>query len=163
MKTLAVLLLITWVFLASVAFAAAPPIWSVSIGIDGSNASYFASDFGATNRWFQSYEPKFLTASATINNGTRFSVGYGLGRNEAPGYEGSAMMAGVDKKINENWWVTVGYESGRNPFSGFNVGAVYNISPNASVSFGSSFTTSDYELKNNTIHTTIRTQLFIHF
>ena len=163
MKLLLMLLLILLICLSPAVAAASSPIWSLSIGLDGSNTNYFASDFGATNRWFQSYEPLFLTASATISNGTRFSVGYGLGRNEAPGYEGRAMMAGVGKKINENWWVTVGYESGRNPFSGFNVGAVYNISSNALVSFGSSFTTSDYELKNNTINTTIRTQLFIHF
>lgn len=159
MKLLLVLLLILLICLPPTVAAAEAPTWSVSIGLDGSNANSFANDFGATNRWFQSYEPKFLTASATISNGTRFSLGYGLGRSEVPGFEGRAMMAGVDKKINENWWVTVGYESGRNPFSGFNVGAVYNISPNAAVSFGSSFTGNDYEWKN----TTIRTQLYIHF
>ena len=159
MKLLLMLLLILLICLSPAVAAAASPIWSVSIGLDGSNANYFASDFGATNRWFQNYEPKYLTASATVSNGTRFSVGYGFGRNEALGYEGRAMMAGVDKKINENWWVTVGYESGRNPFSSFTVGAVYSISPNAAVSFGSSFNTNDYELKN----AIIRTQLYIHF
>jgi opacity protein-like surface antigen len=152
-------LLIMLVCLTPVAAAPAAPVWSVSFGVDGLNNNYFANDFYTSSRLNQGNEAKYLTASATWSNGTRFNVGYALGRNEAPGYENRIIMAGVDKKITENWWVTVGYEGSFSSFGGINIGAIYNISPNAAVSFVSSFNNSDYELKN----AILKTQLYIRF
>lgn len=159
MKILALILLIMLITIAPATASPASPIWSVSVGVDGFTNNYFTNDFYTSNRLLQGNELKYLTASATVSNGTRFSLGYGFSRNEALGYENKTIIAGVDKKITENWWVAVGYESGNRPFSGINLGTVYNISPNAAVSFVSSFDNNDYVLKN----AVVRTQLYIRF
>jgi len=159
LKALAMMLLIIWVSVAPAAAAPASPIWSVSVGVDGNSPNYFVGDYYPTSKLFQNNETKYLTISATVNSGTRFSLGYGSGRNDTLGYENKTMIAGVGQKIAENWWVTVGYESGRSSLSGFNLGAVYHISPNAAMSIGSQFTSNDFELKN----AVLRTQLYIRF
>lgn len=163
MKILALVLLLLVVCLQPVKAAPASPIWAVSLGsaeFDPPNGQYFGSDPNTANRLLHGNDLKYLTVSAKVANGTRFSLGYGFGPNEVPGYDNKVIAVGIDRRINENWWVSVGYESSRSLFSGINIGATYNISPRAAVSISSSFTNNnDYELKN----TILRTQLYISF
>ena len=163
MKILALVLLLLLICLEPVNAAPASPIWAVSVGFaefDPLNGQYFGNDPNTANRLLQGSDLKYLTVSAKFATGTRFSLGYGFGPNEVPGYDNKVIAAGIDRRINENWWVSVGYERSRSLFSGINIGATYNISPRAAVSISSSFNnTNDYEWKN----TILRTQLYISF
>ncbi len=160
MKTLALLFgMILLVCLSPVAASPAMPIWSVSVGTDGLNNYYFTNDFDPTNRLFHSNDVKVLMLSSPTGNATRFSIGYGISRNNALGYEQKIFAASINKKITENWWLSVGYESDKLRFGGINFGAGYKISPNATISVFSSFTNKEYDLKKPLI----RTQLLIQF
>ena len=160
MKTLALLLgMILLVFLSPVAASPASPIWSVSVGTDGLNNYYFTNDFDPTNRLFHSNDVKYLMFSSPAGNTTRFSIGYGIGRNNVLGYDQKIFAANINKKIAENWWLSVGYESDKLRFGGLNFGAGYKISPNATISVFSSFNNKEYDLKKPLI----RTQLLILF
>jgi len=149
MKTMMALILIMIVCSASVTAAPAAPIWRVFAGVNGLNDNYFVSDPSSVNRLFQPRVVNYLTAGAMTSNGTRFIVGY----------EQKMIMAAIDKQLNENWWVTVGYQSGKSLLSGFNISAAYSIAPNAAVSIGYTSGNVDYELKN----AIFRTQLYIQF
>jgi len=157
-KTLVAILLIMVACIEPVAAAPATPIWTISAGVDVVNKYYFVSDPNAVNWLFRPNEVNYLTAGATMGNGVRFTLGYGFGRNDTLGAD-HMVIAAVDKQLNENWWVTVGYQSGRSLFSGFAIGAAYNIAPNASVSLGYTAQGNDYDLKKGII----KTQLLIHF
>ena len=160
MKTLALLLgMILLVCLSPVAASPASPIWPGSVGADGLNSYYFTNDFDPTNRLFQSNDVKVLMFSSPAGNATRYSIGYGIARNNGLGYEQKIFAANINKKISENWWLSVGYESDKLRFGGINFGAGYKISPNATISIFSSFTNKEYDLKKPLL----RTQLLIHF
>ena len=160
MKTLALLFgMILLVCLSPVAASPASPIWSGSVGADGLNSYYFTNDLDPTNRLFQSNDVKILMFSSPAGNATRYSIGYGIARNNALGYEQKIFAANINRKISENWWLSVGYESDKLRFGGLNLGAGYRISPNATISVFSSFTNKEYDLKKPLL----RTQLLIHF
>ena len=147
MKILVVVILIMAVSFGSAAAMPAAPIWAMRFD----SGSYY------TNSLFQTNEMNFLTASTTTGNGTRFSVGFGPGRNGAPGAEEKVFVARIDKQLKDDWTVSVGYQGGNSLFGGINIGSVYNVTPNASLSVGYSITNYN-ELKNF-----ITSQLYIRF
>ena len=78
-------------------------------------------------------------------------------RSDAAGWEQTMFMTGINKQLNENWWVAVGYQSNKSAWGGVNIGAFYNITRHAAVSVGYSFT------NNNQWTNLLRSQLYIEF
>lgn len=158
MKIVAVILLLMTICSGMAVAAPVPPIFSWSDSIVGMNNQFFGSSPISENWAFPNRNMNHLTASATVSKGVRFHVGYIFGLNDAPGYENNRLTAGVEKQVSEKWWITAGYQGGLYPFGIINLGAIYNISPNAALSVGYSLQ-DNYELKNNVF----RTQLYIKF
>lgn len=158
MKILVAVLLIMTAYLQPTTASPAVPIWAMSAGAVGLSNNYFTNNTYAADKSFQPIDLKYLTISKTTTDGARFSVGYNFSNRDSLGNE-NALIASVDKKLTENLLVSVGAQSGKRLLGGINVGAAYNITPNATVSVGYGFYNNDnYELKNF-----IKTQLFIHF
>lgn len=153
MKILLAILLIMLSCLEPIEAAPAVPIWTATNSIN----NFFSSDFYNTNKLFQPGEMKHLKISSPIVNGTRFSVGYDFNRKDVLGAENNGFMAGVDKQLTENWWVTIGYQAGTSLFSGITAGATHNITPRIAVSVGYLFN------NNDALNNIIKTQLFIVF
>ncbi|HWR42447.1 hypothetical protein [Sporomusa sp.] len=102
-------------------------------------------------------EVKYVLTSKTISDGTRFALGYGVGRREALGSDNKMILASIDKQLNDKWWVAVDYQGGKSALGATNVGFSYNFAPNASVIFA-------YDIYNNKDYkNTITTQLDINF
>jgi hypothetical protein len=156
MKIVALMLLMTLCYGTAVA-APVPPIFSWSDSIVGNN-QFFSSSPITANWAFPNRNINYLTASATVSKGVRFHVGYIFGHNDATGNENNRLTAGVEKQVSDKWWITAGYQGGVYPFGIINLGAIYNISPNAALSVGYSIQ-DNYELKNSLF----RTQLYIKF
>ncbi len=159
MKTLIALIVLILVCLEPVSASPAVPIWTQSSVAGTHSNNYFAGrDPYSANGLFQTGEIQYLTASAAAG-GTRLRFGYGFHGNASSGYDNRIIVAGVDKQLNENWWVTMGYQSSRSLYGTINVGAFYSNAPNASVAIGYSFhNNNDYELKS-----AIKTLLYIYF
>lgn len=159
MKILAVLFGIMIVSSLPVMASPASPIWSASVGMDGLNSYYFSNDFEPINKLFQANETKILMFNSPTVNGARYSIGYGVSRNNVLGYEQKIFAASVNKKLTDYWSFSVGYESDRLRFGAINFGAMYNISPHATISVFTSINNKEYDLKKPLI----RTQLLIQF
>lgn len=159
MKILAVLFGIMIVSSLPVMASPASPIWSASIGMDELNSYYFSNDFEPINKLFQANGTKILMLNSPSVNGARYSIGYGVSHNTVLGNEQKIFAASVNKKLTDNWSFTVGYESDRLRFGAFSFGAMYNISPHATISVFTSINNKEYDLKKPLI----RTQLLIFF
>ena len=159
MKILAVLFGILLVCPLPVTAAPASPIWSASVGVDGLNSYYFNNDIEPINKLFQPNETKILMFNSPTVNGARYSIGYGVSRKNLLGSEQKILAASVNKKLTDNWSFAVGFESDRLSFGAFNFGAMYSISPHATISVFTSINNKEYDLKKPLI----RTQLLIHF
>lgn len=103
-------------------------------------------------------EVKYVLASKTTKDGTRFSLGYGVGREEVLGDDDNNMViAGIDKMFNDKWWGAIDYQSGDSALGALSFGVSYNFAPNVSVIFG-------YDIFNNKAYdNTFTTQLDINF
>lgn len=86
---------------------------------------------------------KYVMASQKVSDGTRFSLGYGVGKEDNLQPDENVVMAGIDKQLNEKWWGAVDYISGDSGIGGISVGASYAFAPNASVLFGYSVYNKD--------------------
>lgn len=86
---------------------------------------------------------KYVMLSQKASDGTRFSLGYGVGREEVLGDDENVVMAGIDKQLSDKWWGAVDYISGDSPLGGLSVGVSYAVAPNASVLVGYSFYNND--------------------
>jgi hypothetical protein len=102
-------------------------------------------------------EVKYLLGSASTNDGTRFSLGYGIGRTEALGNSNQFIFAGIDKQLNDNWWIAVDYQSGTSALGAFNFGFSYKTSPSTTI-------TIFYDIYNNKdINNTTNVHLDVSF
>ena len=103
-------------------------------------------------------EVKYLLASAATKDGTRFSLGYGIGRTEALGENNNQLiMASIDKQLNDKWWVAVDYQGSTSALGALNFGFSYNFTPATSILVG-------YDIYNNKdFKNTITVQLDINF
>jgi hypothetical protein len=147
------------VCLEPVSASPAVPIWTKSLAGNHSNNYFSGPNPYSVNGLFQTGEIQYLTASAASDGSTRLRFGYGFNSNISSGYDNRVIVAGIDKQLSENWWVTIGYQSSRSLYGTINVGAFYSIAPNASVGIGYSFyNNNDYELKS-----VIKTLLYIYF
>lgn len=102
-------------------------------------------------------EVKYVMGSVATKDGTRFTLGYGFGRQEVLGDDHNMIMAGIDKQLNDKWWVGVDYQGGKSSLGALSVGAAYNFTPNVSLLVGYSF------YNNQDYKNTITTQIDINF
>lgn len=79
---------------------------------------------------------KYVVASQTIDNGTRFSLGYGVGRKAILGDDEKVVMVGIDKMLSDKLWGAVDYISGDSALGAVSFGVSYAVAPNASVLLG---------------------------
>jgi hypothetical protein len=159
MKILAVLFVILLICSLPVTASPASPIWSASIGMDELNSYYFSNDFEPINKLFRPNGTKILMLNSPTVNGARYSIGYGVSRKNLLGSEQKIFAASVNKKLTDNWSFAVGFESDRLRFGAINFGAMYSISPHATISVFTSINNKEYDLKKPLI----RTQLLIFF
>lgn len=109
---------------------------------------------GTTNTTNQ--EVKYLLTSQTAADGSRYSLGYGIGRKAVLGSDNKMVLASIDKQLNDKWWAAVDYQSGKSSLGALSFGLSYNFAPNTSVIFG-------YDIYNNKDYkNTITTQLDIN-
>ena len=102
-------------------------------------------------------EVKYLLGSMAAKDGTRFSLGYGIGRKEALGADNKMILASIDKQLNDKWWVGVDYQGGQSALGALSFGAGYSLTSNSSLLLGYSiYNNSDY--KN-----TVTLQLDVNF
>ena len=103
-------------------------------------------------------EVKYLLASISTKDGTRFSLGYGIGRTEALGENNNQLiMASIDKQLNDKWWVAVDYQGSTSAQGALNFGFSYNFTPATSILVG-------YDIYNNKdFKNTLTIQLDINF
>ncbi len=113
---------------------------------------YNLGQTSATNQ-----EVKYVLTSTTDQNGWRYTLGYGWGRKEVLGDDHNMIMAGIDKQLNDKWWVAADYQGGKSALGALSFGVGYTFAPNASVILGYNVY-NDGNLKN-----TITTQLDINF
>jgi hypothetical protein len=107
---------------------------------------------GVTNQ-----EVKYLLGSVSTKDGTRFSLGYGMGREEALGADHNMILASIDKQLNDKWWVGADYQGGTSALGALNFGVSYSFSPNASILLG-------YDIYNNAAYkNTLTLQLDVNF
>lgn len=113
---------------------------------------YALGTTGLTNQ-----EVKYLLGSISTKDGTRFSLGYGLGREEALGPDYKMVLASIDKQLNDKWWIGVDYQGGKSALGALNFGVAYSFAPNASILLG-------YDIYNNDSYKdTFTVQLDINF
>lgn len=102
-------------------------------------------------------EVKYLLGSVSTKEGTRFSLGYGIGREEALGSDHNMILVSIDKQLNDKWWVGVDYQGGKSALGALNFGVSYTFAPNASVLLG-------YDIYNNSAYkNTMTLQLDVNF
>lgn len=71
--------------------------------------------------------------------GVRFTAGYANGKESVIGSDNNMLLLGVDKALDEKWWVAADYQSGDSALGAFSVGAAYKFAENASVLVGYDF------------------------
>lgn len=124
----------------------APPDFNVVAGV------YNVGTSPTTNQ-----EIKYLMTSIADAHGWRYSLGYGWGRKQVLGNDHNMVLAGVDKQLNDKWWVAIDYQGGKSSVGALNFGVGYTFAPNASVIVG-------YDIYNDkNLKRTITTQLDINF
>ena len=102
-------------------------------------------------------EVKYLLSSIATKDGTRFSFGYGIGREEALGTDNKMILLGIDKQLNDKWWVGVDYQGGQSALGALSFGVGYSITSNASLLLG-------YDIFNNSNYkNTVTLQLDVNF
>ncbi len=103
-------------------------------------------------------EVKYLLGSVSTKDGTRFSLGYGIGREEALGAGHNMILASIDKQLNDKWWVGIDYQGGNSALGALSFGAAYTLAPNASILAG-------YNIYNNSAAytNTVTLQLDVNF
>jgi len=100
---------------------------------------------------------KYVVASTKASDGTRFSLGYGVGREANLGEYEKVVMAGIDKQLSDKWWGAVDYISGDSWLGGLSFGVSYAVAPNASLLVG-------YNIYNDdSIPDTVTTQIDFNF
>lgn len=99
---------------------------------------------------------KYVLASQTAADGVRYSLGYGVGREEAIGDDNKMVIASIDKMLTDKVWAGVDYMSGDSALGALSFGASYNFASNVSVLLG-------YDIYNNDSENTFTTQLDINF
>ncbi|HBS59030.1 MAG: hypothetical protein AAGU23_02780 [Bacillota bacterium] len=100
---------------------------------------------------------KYVVASTKASDGTRFSLGYGWGRDEVLAPDENMVLAGIDKQLSDKWWGAVDYISGDSGLGALSFGVSYAVAPNASVLVG-------YNIyNNNSIPDTFTTQVDFNF
>lgn len=99
---------------------------------------------------------KYVMASTKAGDGTRFSLGYGVGREANLGDDNKVVMAGIDKQFSDKWWGAVDYISGDSWLGGLNFGVSYAVAPNASILIG-------YNIYNNDTPNSFTTQIDFNF
>ena len=102
-------------------------------------------------------EVKYLTASAATKDGLRFTLGYGFGRREVLGDDNNMIMAGIDKQLNDKWWVGADYQGGKSTLGALSFGVAYNFSAGTSLLAGYTF------YNNQDFKNTITVQLDVNF
>ena len=102
-------------------------------------------------------EVKYLLSSMSTKDGTRFSLGYGIGREEALGSDNKMLLAAIDKQLNDKWWIGMDYQSGKSALGALSFGVGYSLTPNASILLG-------YDIYNNSAYkNTVTVQLDVNF
>ena len=102
-------------------------------------------------------EVKYLLGSVSTKDGTRFSLGYGIGRKKALGTDNQMILAAIDKQLNKKWWVGVDYQGGKSALGALNFGVAYSFTPDVSILLG-------YDIYNNsTYKNTMTVQLDVNF
>jgi hypothetical protein len=123
-----------------------PTDLNVAVGV------YNVGQASSTNQ-----EIKYALTSITDNNGWRYTLGYGWGRKEVLGADHNMVLAGIDKQLNDKWWVAVDYQGGKSSMGALSFGVGYTFAPNASVILG-------YNIYNDrNLRNTVTTQLDINF
>lgn len=77
----------------------------------------------------------YVIAGKTFS-GTRFTAGYGWGRGKVLGPDHNMLLLGVDRTLDERWWIGADYQGGDSALGAFNLGVSYKFAPNASVIVG---------------------------
>ena len=122
-----------------------------------SNVNMVAGVYNVGTSSATNQEVKYVLGSKTISDGTRFSLGYGVGREAALVSDNKMILASIDKQLNDKWWAAIDYQGGKSVLGATSVGLAYNFAPNTSVIFG-------YDIYNNKANkNTITTQLDINF
>lgn len=102
-------------------------------------------------------EVKYLLGSVSAKDGTRFSLGYGIGRKAALGSDHNMVLASIDKQLNDKWWVGLDYQGGKSALGALSFGVGYSFAPNASILLG-------YDIYNNKAYKNTATiQLDVNF
>lgn len=116
-----------------------------------------AGIYGLGTTGLTNQEVKYLLGSVSTKDGTRFSLGYGIGREEALGSDNKMILAGIDKQLNDKWWVGVDYQGGKSALGALNFGVAYSITPSASILLG-------YDIYNNSaLKNTMTLQFDVNF
>ena len=113
------------------------------------------------------YNIMYVVVAKTFKPIARLSVGYYSGNDkllvdETGAAANSGMIVSLDKQINDKWWASVDYASGRSWYGVFSYGFSYAFAPNTSVIFG-------YVVPNNPnaiggyVNNMVTTQLDINF
>ncbi len=71
--------------------------------------------------------------------GTRFHAGYAAGKKSVLGRDEKMVLLGIDRAIDDKWWVAADYQGGKSFMGAFSVGAAYKFAENASLLVGYDF------------------------
>lgn len=112
-------------------------------------------NMGTTNA--TNSEVKYVLGSTATKDGTRFTLGYGFGRKDVLGDDSQMIMAGIDKQLNDKWWICTDYQGGKSSLGALSLGVAYNFSPSTSVLAGYSF------YNNPNFKNTITLQLDVNY
>ncbi len=77
----------------------------------------------------------YLLTSKTFN-GTRFHIGYAWGRKKALLTDQNMLLLGIDRTLNDKWWIGADYQGGKSALGTFNIGTSYKFATNASLLLG---------------------------
>lgn len=77
----------------------------------------------------------YLLASKTFP-AARFTLGYGIGKSSVLGDDNNMIFAGLDKSLNDKFWVAVDYQSGKSAFGALSAGVAYNFTKTTSLIVG---------------------------
>ncbi|NIM04520.1 MAG: hypothetical protein GTN65_02625, partial [Armatimonadetes bacterium] len=67
---------------------------------------------------------------------TRLTAGYFKGRDSLLGGDDAGLLLGVDRPLNDKWWIAADYQEGKSAFGATGLGVAYAFAPNASVILG---------------------------
>ncbi len=71
--------------------------------------------------------------------GTRFHAGYATGKKSVLGRDENMVLLGIDRQLDDKWWVAADYQGGKSFMGALSVGAAYKFADNASVLVGYDF------------------------